>query len=144
MRTDGPIPRDRAGSVRDGPAGPSRTLPARKGLRLRLLFRPRPEPDEIVPADDDARLIVRTRAHAIDREFARGGLGHVQRGLLRGDLTRRHQEVDILPWRDAELRDQIDFRPAVDLAGVPVDHGAEQLAGAVVQEPDAIGRLAWD
>ena len=34
---------------------------------------------------------------------------------------------------------QIDLGPADDLAPCAVDHGAEQLAGPVIEQPDAVG-----
>src|SRR5262249_20702308 len=59
------------------------------------------------------------------------------RGL--GNLAGDHHEVDVGPRRQGELGDQIDLGPANDLALGAVDDGAEQLAGLVVQQPDAVG-----
>jgi hypothetical protein len=97
------------------------------------------EHDEVVALDHDAGLAVGAHAHGVDAELAGGGLGDVQGRLLLGDVAGRHQEVDVLPRRQAELGDEIHLGPAEDLAGGAIDHRVQQLAGAVVQQPDAVG-----
>src|SRR3954465_13741635 len=93
-----------------------------------------PEHDEIVPANDDARLVIVARPHRVHAELARRGFGDIERRLTKRDLPRRHQEMHILPRRDAKLVDEIDLGPADDLAMITVDDGAEQLAAAIVEQ----------
>ena len=50
--------------------------------------------------------------------------------------------MDVLPRRQPELGDKIDLRPADDLAEVAVDDGAQEFAGPVIEQPDAVGREA--
>src|SRR4051812_49291760 len=85
---------------------------------------------QIVAANGDAGYAVGAWPHRVDAELASGRLGDVQRRLAQGDVAGRHHEMDVLARRDTEVGDEIDFRPADDFAGLPIDDGAEELAGA--------------
>ena len=98
-----------------------------------------------MPADRHPRLVVGPRSHRINSELAGGRLGDVQSCLALRDVAGGHQKMHVLARRDGELVHQVHFRPADDLAVVPVDYSSQELATPVIQEPNAIGlRLGRD
>src|SRR5262245_14440230 len=97
-----------------------------------------PELRHIVATDHDAARIL-PRSHRVDTHLPSRRFRKVQRGLALRDVAGRHEEVHVLLRCDIELGLEVHFRPADDLAGTAVDDGSEQLAGLVVEEPDAVG-----
>src|SRR5439155_22744548 len=85
-----------------------------------------------------AGLSIRPWLERVNAEFAGRRLGDVERCLALGDLTGGHQKVDILARRNAEFRHDISLRPTQDLPRGPIDDRAEEFAGPIIEQPNAI------